>query len=203
VDGEHTGPITLVHDVSLKLDDSTPAAQRLPPIRATLEERLAQWQQASDLSALPWEVQEAGRWISKQLLADLSEYLSHDLPPQTLAWTLYSPRDQPGRFALSLSADGVGPVQTYAVLGDDAPPERKEDLGDGKGPVQVVRSSDPASPIKLVRVTYFEPQKQSRPVFWAPGANFGWSTWDVGWLLTYLAVYLPVMLLLRWLLRIP
>ena len=227
VDGECPQPIRLAHDAALTLDEATPAAQSLPPIRATLEGRLARWQQSSDLSNLPWELQEAGRRISQNLVADLSAYLRHDLPPQTLSWTLYTPRDRPGRFPVTLSvgdasstrtgaelakASGgrqppddqrVSSIQTHVVLGDLYPPERKADLGDGKPSVQVVRPADRASPIKLVKVTYFEAKRPGRSTFWAPLARLGWSGWDAGWLLTYLLAYLPAMFLLRWLLRIP
>ncbi len=203
VDGECTQPISLAHDPVLTLDESTPASQTLPPIRATLTDRLTKWRKTSDLSDLPWEVQEAGRWISRNLLADLSDYLSRDLPPQTLAWTLYTPGDQPGRFPVTLSAERATPIQVQLVLGDTFPPERKEDLGDGKGPVQVVRPADRGAPIKLVKLTYFEPKKPGRPIFWAPLARLGWTAWDAGWLLTYLLAYLPVMIVVRWLLRLP
>lgn len=223
VDGEFTAPIRLEHDPALTLEEGTPATQSLPPLRATLEERLARWQRSSDLSGLPWEVQEAGRWISKSLATDLGEYLSRDLPPQSLAWTLYTPHDRPGRFRITLWAGAmessttggtradrrpfaprdVSALRANVVVGDAFPPQRREDLGDGKGPVQVVRPAARTSPIKLVKVTYFEPKKQARPMFWTPLAGLGWPNWDTGWLLAYLLAYLPAMFLLRWLLRLP
>jgi pyruvate,water dikinase len=203
VDGEFAAPLSLEVETPLRLDESTSAAQSLPPIRATLTERLSQWQESSDLSDLPWELQEAGRWIAQTLAEDLREYLSHSLPPQTLAWTVYTPQDQPGRFPVTLSAAGTKPVQAHLVLGDLYPPEPKEDLGDGKGPVQVVRPRDRQSPIRFVRLTYFDPQKEGPAKFWTPLAAVGFSGGDAGWLVTYMLAYLPAMFLLRWLLRLP
>jgi hypothetical protein len=183
VDGEHTCPITLTVENPLSLDVATPAAQSLPPIRATLEERLAKWQQPSDLGDLPWELQEAGRWVGQNVVEELREYLSHDLPPRALAWTLHTPDDLPNRFLVTLSAGDAKPVMARVVVGDLFPPEREEDLGDGKGPVQVVRPHDPNSPIRFVRLAYSTPKSEGSAKFWAPLAAVGWSRWEAGWLL--------------------
>ena len=200
VDGDFSGPVTLEPGVGLNLDERTPAAQSLPPIRATLESRLAQWRKPSDLAKLPWEVQEAGRWTGKMLVDDLSDYLRRGVPPQPLSWTIATPADQPGRFAVTLTAADSEPVRAYLVVGDTFPPEPKEDLGDGK-PAQVVRPAGP-SPIQWVKVSYFEQKHEGQGAFWTPLAPWGCS-WDVGWVLLYVLVYLPVMFALRWLLRIP
>jgi hypothetical protein len=79
-----------------------------------------------------------------------------------------------------------------------SPPEPTEDLGDGKL-VQVVRAADAHSPVKYVKVTY---EQRPQPAFWVPSSGLGWS-WDAGWLLLYIVVYLPVMLVSRWVLRLP
>jgi pyruvate,water dikinase len=202
VDGEDTKPIMLNYDKELTLDDATHPSQSLPPIRAVLEARLAKWQAASDLSKLPWEVREAGQLVGKNLLADLSEYLQHPIPPQTLCWTLSTPKGQPGRFHIALATDGKTVIETRLVLGDNYPPERKEDLGDAKGPVQVARPADANSPIQLMRVKYSEQKQRNQDVFWAPFAALGWG-WDAGWLWTYILAYLPTMLILRRCLRLP
>jgi hypothetical protein len=89
----------------------------------------------------------------------------------------------------------------HIVLGDRYPPEFREDLGDGKGPVQVMRPADGASPIRMVKVVYVEPKTQGGRAFWTPLAALGWP-WDAGWLLLYIVAYLPAMLLCRWALRL-
>jgi len=200
VDGECTGPVTLSHDPALRLDPDTAASQSLPPLRATLEARLAQWRKQSNLESLPWELQEAGRWVGKMLVDDLAQYLDRGIPPQPLAWTLYTSEDEPGRFPVTLTAAEGEPVTTWVVVGDAAPPEPREDLGDGKA-VQVARP-DGDSSIELIKVTCFEQKRQGQDAFWTPLAASGCS-WDMGWLALYILAYVPAMLVLRWLLRIP
>jgi hypothetical protein len=86
------------------------------------------------------------------------------------------------------------------VVGDAWPPAFAEDVGEGR-PAQAVRGT-PGNPVRLVKVTYFAPKQPGQDVFWAPLTRIG-CRWDAGWLWTYLAAYLPVLFLLRWLLRIP
>jgi hypothetical protein len=69
--------------------------------------------------------------------------------------------------------------------------------------VQVVRPRERQSPIRFVRLSYFDPQKEGPAKFWTPLAAVGFPDWDAGWLLTYLLAYLPAMFLLRRLLRLP
>ncbi|MGA2068017.1 MAG: PEP/pyruvate-binding domain-containing protein [Thermoguttaceae bacterium] len=201
VDGEYLGPVTLECDPALGLDQATPATQSLPPIRATLEARLARWQQPSDLSRDPWELQEAGRWVREALLSDLSDYLKNDIPPQALSWTLTTPAVG-GRYAVALTAGQGAAVETHLVVGDAFPPERKEDTGDGKA-VQVARPAGQDAPIRLVKVVYSDERQPGHKVFWAPFSGWGRPDWDAGWLPTYLLAYLLVMFLLRGMLRIP
>jgi pyruvate,water dikinase len=203
IDGEFTRPVTLECDGVLMLDESTPAAQSLPPLRATLEARLAKWQGAGDAAAaLPPGLQDLARLVGQSLQADLADYLAGRIPPQTLSWILYTPADQPGRFPIALRAEGTAPLGTRLVLGNAYPPEPKLDLGDGKRPVQWVQSADPASPIRWLKVSYAEAKTRGSDRFWTPLAAWGWGDWDTGWLLTYLAVYVPLMLVLRWCLRL-
>jgi len=201
VSGEFLKPVTLTHDAELALDAITPAAQGLPPIRATLEDLLLKWQQASDLSAKPWEVERVATLTREETPADLAEFLRGEIPPQNLVWTLRTPDDKPGRFAVALAPEGAAPLRVHVVLGDRYPPEFREDLQDGKGPVQVMRPTDGASPIRMVKVVYVEPKTQGGRAFWTPLAALGWP-WDAGWLLLYIVAYLPAMLLCRWTLRL-
>ncbi len=203
VHGEFSGPIRLEHDEDLTLDANSPAEQKLPPLRETLEKRLAQWRRESDLSKQPWELQEAGRWTGRMLAHDLAEYLKHDIPAQTLSWTLATP-EEAGRFSVTLQPEGREAVEVVLATGNDQPPEPKEDLGDGK-PVQVLRPGDADSPIQSVKVTWSEKKEQGQDKFWAPLAAWegsAWSKWDIGWLLLYIMVYVPAMFVLRWVLRL-
>jgi len=202
IDGEYLGPITLQCEDALRLEAATPAVQSLLPIRQVLEDHRAKWQQQSDLTNQPWELQEAGRRISQALVADLSEYLKHDLPPQTLSWTLRTPTEKAGRFAVALNAAQGEVLHTHLVVGDNFPPQPKEDLGDGKA-FQVVRPAGGDSPVRQIKVVYSEQKQRGHNVFWAPFAARGWPEWDLGWLWTYILSYLPVMFLFRWVLRIP
>ncbi len=206
VDGDYLKPVTLTADSGLVLEAVTPASQSLKPIRATLEELLASFK--ARLEAGDWRPE--GRQQTSEAvppasrIADLSEYLKSPIPAQNLSWTLRTPATGgAGRFAVSLAADGAEQVRTRLVLGDRWPPESKEDLGDGKGPVQTARPAGMGSPIRLVKVKYVEAKTQGADVFWAP---LFWrvaaATWDAGWLSLYLVVYLPIMFLCRWLLGV-
>ena len=202
MDGDYTGQVTLSVDPALSLASNSAPGQSNPPIRATLETLRTKWQTpAAPVPNLSWELRAAGAKARAEVLADLTAYLKDKIPAREMAWILKTPA-QSGRFQLSVTTEKTVATVTHVVLGDLSPPEPKEDLGDNKGPVQVVRPSDAKSPLQLIRVVYKEQLTQSGKNFWEPFALFGWH-WSAGWLLTYLAVYLPVMLLLRWLLKVP
>jgi pyruvate,water dikinase len=202
VDGDYTGPVVLSTDPALSLAENSAAEQRNPPIRSTLEKLRARWQIPSENTPeLSWEVRAAGAKIRDEMLADLNLYLKEKIPARDLAWTLHTP-SVAGRYTLSITSGTSSPIVTHAVLGDQCPPEPKEDLGDGKGPVQIAQNLQSGSPVQRVRVVYKEQRTLNGKLFWQPFARFG-SHWSAGWLLTYISVYLPVMLLFRWLLRIP
>ena len=202
VHGEFLRPVTLSPRRPLALDAATPASQAIRAIRPTLERQLQAWQKPGIAAGLPGEGRTAGGEVREAMIADLAEFLKGEMPPQTLSWKLRSPEDRPGRFAVDVVAAGAQPLRAWAVLGERYPPEPREDLGDGKGPVQVVRPADAASPVQRVRVTYAGTKTQGAGVFWAPFESVtGWG-WDAGWLLLYIAVYLPAMLVCRWVLRI-
>jgi len=202
VDGEYLQPITIRPDSALKLDRPQQASQSLPPIRSTLEKLQARWQQPSDLSGQPWEVRSAAMRTRRAMLDDLADYLDAGIPPQTLSWSIRTPPDLPGRFPVTLETEGADPICVHLVLGDLDPPEPKEDLGDGKGPVQFVRAESERSPLRSARVIYKGKEMQGDQSFWVPFKDLGWSNWDAGWLITYLAAYLLAMFPLRWVLRV-
>ncbi len=204
IDGEYVGEIRLQTDTALRLDAQTPAVQATQPVRAVLTNLLAEWEEAAPTG------DESPGEIPPALVEDLQEYLDRRLPPREITWTLRTP-PEPDRYPIALVAgDGTRPVRTSLVLGDRFPPEPKTDLGDGRGPLQTVRTQA-GTPIQRVTVTYQFPRTRGNSVFFAPLKSIplqvlddrGWSNWDAGWLLTYIAAYLAVLLPMRWLLRIP
>jgi len=205
VDGEYSGDIRFDDDAALVLDEQTPAVQSTPPIRAVLTRLLARWQGQADVP------EGSQRDVSPAMIADLQAYLDADggLPPRQLAWTIQTP-ETPGRYTIALAADNASPVRTSLVVGDRFPPQPKEDLGDGRGPLQVVEV-DGNSPVRHVVVTYQFTREFGDRKFFVPLAGvasqtldgWGWAQWDAGWLLTYIVVYLLTLLPVRWLLRIP
>lgn len=208
VAGDHTGPVTLNAAAPLVIDPQTPAAQTLPPIRSILERQLSRWRQAEKPAAdLPWELREAARVTREQTLASLSAFLKQPIPVQTLAWTVKTAENQPGRFSISLCAEDAAPVVTSIVLGNRIGPEAKEDFLDGKGPVQAVISNDPAQPVQNLKVIYSEQKTKGGNVFWKPAdhihALMGSPIWLAPWLIVYLLVYIPAMFLAKWIFRVP
>ena len=208
VAGDHSGPVTLSAAAPLVIDNQTPAAQTLPPIRSILERQLSRWRQAGKPSPdLPWELREAARVTRDHTLASLDAFLQQPIPAQTMAWTVQTPKNQPGRFPLSLCAAGAPPVGTSIVLGNRHGPEPKEDFQNGKGPVQAVKCSGPAQPIQNIKVLYASQKTEGKDLFWKPmdhiHALLGNPVWLAPWLIVYLLVYIPAMFLAKRLFRVP
>jgi pyruvate,water dikinase len=90
--------------------------------------------------------------------------------------------------ATSPSTDGCTVSRARAVLvyGNAAPPVACPIGGDDSGP------------IKSLELAWDVPPERK---FWTPFASLGWQ-WDTGWLLIYLAVYVPAMFLVRWVLGV-
>jgi hypothetical protein len=202
VDGDHDGPVRLVTDPELRLNSGTPAQQFVPPIRAVLTQLLARWRQQTEASA------ETSATTPVELLADLEWFLNGPTPAQELVWTLHTPR-QPGRYPITVCT-GQTRVTTALVTGDRFPPQPRADLGDGRGPRQVVRVADPRCPVRRVTVQYQFPRTRGDQAFFRPLnrvprqwlSDDAWRDWDMGWLLTYLAAYLLILLPARRLLRV-
>ncbi len=191
INGDFLKSIRLEMEPALKLDASSPAIQSLPPIRGTLEKLLANWQKPSDLSAQPWEVRAAAIRSREAMMADLSSYLQRPIPPQMLAWTLHTPEKTNARYHVNLLPESSTgrPVQILLAVGGAHPPAPRE------------VTPNKSSPLRKVTIKYREQKTEAVAAFWIPFKSLGWKR-DAGWLLTYLAVYLPVMLLLRWLLKV-
>jgi len=132
--------------------------------------------------------------------------LEKPIPSQTLTWTVKTPPNQPGRFPITLKADGLKPVTTYIVLGDRHGPEAKQDFNDKKGPVQAIVSQNPAEPFESLKVLYSVQKIEGQEVFWKPVDHFhgriGKPAWLAPWLIVYLLAYIPAMFLTKWILRV-
>ncbi|MCX6873524.1 MAG: PEP-utilizing enzyme [Verrucomicrobia bacterium] len=203
VNGDHAGDVRLGHAPELRLDERTPPSQKITRIRPVLERLLAQWSAESAVPAdAPWELQAAARRTREEMLADLNGFLSRPLPPRDVSWTLQAPEDKDGKFPLCIATDGWPPVDSAVVFGTRVAPEPKEDLGDGKGPVQITRPQAPGHPVEWVKVAYRQQLVQGSNIFWQP-VEWLVKPWLPGWLMVYLLVYLPAMFVLKWSLRVP
>ncbi|MBS3820262.1 MAG: hypothetical protein GVY16_11180 [Planctomycetes bacterium] len=186
VDGEWLEPVSIQPPPGFVLGESTPVVRSLPPIRATLEDLLMQWQKRTDLSGLPWDAQAAAIKARKGMLASLRSYLGESIPPQTLRWEMDSP-EQSGEYHVTVRT-GDEAVTMPIRLGDAVPPGAPVALAELPGhirKVEVVRKVDP-----------------SVKPFWRPLRWMGIG-WDFGWLGAYLVAYLPGFFLLRRVLRLP
>ncbi len=209
IDGEYSAPIRLEVDSLLALDEQSAAVQPVPRVRAALRRLLARWQgqAAARHGAAPGS---AAAEIPQAMIDDLKQYLNGRMPAEDLTWVIRTPT-KPGRYCVALWAGDEAPIRTWLVVGDRFPPEPKEDLGDGRGPVQVVRSPPADGPVRRVTVTYQFARTLGDRVFFAPLEGIawqaledrGWTHWDMGWLPTYIVVYLLALFPLRWLLRVP
>ena len=190
VDGDWNEPIRLSMPPEVAVDEGTPAVRSLPPVRKTLERLLALYRQPRNDPSLPWELRAVPDFAREQAADNLQSYLAASLPAQSVAWTLRPPDGMSGRFPVTLTASGYPPITALIVLGEDYPP------------VRLCTKNASKSPLKELRVVYPKPKVER--VFWRP---FGWlaaghpiafaqrlATIDLGWLMLYLAVYLPILM---------
>jgi rifampicin phosphotransferase len=193
MDGEWTRPVRIEVPSDVALDETTPAARALPPLRRTLEHLLALYREPQSSGAGPWELQVAPDVARMQTENDLERYLDAGLPPQGLTWTVRAPTSASRRFPVSVVTEGHSAVSLNVVLGSQYPP----------GTVTATGQVD--SPVKELRVVY--PNSSRKPVFWQPLAALGqygdssFLQWlaavNVGWLWLYVLTYLPALAILR------
>jgi hypothetical protein len=139
---------------------------------------LAKWAQTPD-SNLPWD-----KLSREQALADLREYLKQGVPPQSISWKINSDPATPGRFDIAVNTKVRDDLVVHVSLGNTHPPTTLE--ADGGG----------------IKLKIVHPRSDQKQTFWKPVAYFG-NQWDAGWLWLYLITYIPLMFLLKWLMRIP
>ena len=201
VRGDFLSPVEMLADPRLQLVQGQSTSQSLPPIRPTLEKLLSRWKasDASDASGLPWEVVAAGARTKEEMLSSLEAFLAAPMPDRDLSWILKSPPDVEDRFSIAVRPQEGVAVETSAVLGNRFAPEKRE--ATDRGPQQMVRGAADSSILSL-RLQYSGKKIKGDDVFLRPMEFLGWK-WDSGWLLVYIAVYLPAMMLFRWVLRIP
>ncbi len=204
VDGDFTQPVRLQVDPRLEIDTSTEAAQSNPPIRATLQNLRRQWQRSPlpDEATVSWDLQAATIWAREQMLADLDAYLANPIAPRWIAWTVFTPVDEGGRFPIAAEAgDDNEVLRTHLVLGTRHRPEPRE-IDDPQRPVLQKVTARTAGPLRELEVAYRRQLTYDDiHYFWRPFMFLGIG-WNFGWLMTYLAVYLPAMFLSRWALRV-
>jgi len=203
VQGDHAAAVTLKPSPELRLEERTPASQTITLIRPVLEKLHERWSAVSAVPPdAPWELQAAARQTREEMLADLRGFLDRPMPGRDISWTLQTPEGKGGKFPLSVETDGWMPVKSAVVLGKRVAPEPKEDLGDGKGPVQVVRPEAADHPVEWIKVAYQQRLVKDGQVFWKP-VEWMVKPWLPGWLVVYLIAYLPAMFALKWALRVP
>lgn len=165
-----------------------PATQTLPPIRETLNELRDEWQAGSDVSQYPWEIQAAADHTRELLMTSLNQYLSQDIPAQKLTWTIQVPEEAAGHFPIDVT---IGQEKQYSLtlaFGHESPP----------APTRV----EPGNPnINSLEIVY--PRALTKRVFCTPFEAMGGPGWDVGWLGVYIAAYLGLMILAKFVFRVP
>ena len=198
VDGEWREPVRIGVSSAVVVDESTPVARTLPPLRATLEHLLVLYRQPHDDPGQPWELKLAPDLGREQAASDLQAYLDAGIPPQGITWLIRPPGDMGGRFSVAVTAGEYPPVVANVVLGDESPPAPRRVVGPA------------GAPVKELRVVY--PKAKHEVTFWrplAPVADRGRGAWavrlaaiDVGWLWLYILVYLPTLVLARAVLKV-
>ncbi len=182
IDGEPPVTVTLAVDPPLRLDEACPGTQATAPVRSVLTTLYDQWRGEETPSApLP-----GVPLATPENLENLELFLARPLPSQRLAWQVLSPTTADGRFPIRVTT-GEQELLLGIVLGERSPPGR-------------VRVETQTGPLRALHLEYPAPSRP--PVFWRPLQAFG-IDWDCGWLGVYLLAYLPVMLALRWALKLP
>jgi len=188
IDGEYIKPVTCSVESPLKLEPTTPATQTLPPIRSTLEELKSEWLQADDLSSYPWQLQTAGQQAQEILLNSLNGFLSAGVPPQKISWIIRVDNAPNGSYPVTIHLHDKKKIQIMLTFGKKIPPTPNIIKGD-------------CAPVYQVEALYQRPSQQR--CFLAPLKAIGGPAWDFGWLGVYILSYLPVMLIVKKLLKIP
>ena len=210
IDGEFTGQIQAICSPGMSVDiDQTAVVQALSPIRATLEALQNRWTRERSLGVQPWALRAAGEVAREATLASLAEYLLHPIPAQELVWTIATPATgDSGEVLLWQKADGATPPTELLAriplrLGPAVPALPCELVSRPPSPDEFIPVIRPAhGPVQRVVIRPMEAQKQEKKQpFIQPFTRLGWM-WDPGWIVFYIAVYLPAMFLCRYILKV-
>jgi len=183
VDGDWREPLTLEVPTSLKIDSTGKATQTLKPIRETLETIRAEWAVISDTSDFPWEIQASASQAHQMMLASLNQFLAQPSQTQKISWRIEVPEDAYGHHELALNTGEGKEIELKLAFGKNCPPAPVETLpGDG--------------PVRSLKAIY--PRALTKNVFWSPAG----TSKDFGWLGVYLLVYLPVMVMVKKVLKV-
>lgn len=188
VDGDETENIILEVPVGLSVNGTQSEVKKLPPVRTELEELRNEWKKASDMKDLPWEVQSAGDHARQLMLASLNSYLREGVPHQKVSWLVNVPDNAFGSHDVKLTIGKNIAAKFELVFGTSEPPQRG-----------MIKMKNPS--LKSVTVNY--PRALHKAVFWSPFSSIGGPQWDFGWLGVYLLVYLPLMFVAKFVLRVP
>lgn len=183
VDSDYRRPLTASLSGPLEFAPGQEAPKKLQPIREAMKKMYKELDNpgATESPAL--------RSAAKPGRESLKASMDGKLPPQQITWKLRSDGQTAGRFGVTIRAGERDALRVNVVLGDKYPPENAKVMGDG------------VSPLISATVKCTPPNKQSAvPRFWTPIASK--PNWDVGWLMTYLVVYVPAMFGMKWALRV-
>lgn len=186
LDGEYQAPVICTAASPLKLEETTPAIQTLPPIRAALEDLRREWLETGDLADYPWQLQSAGEQAQEILLASLNQYLAAGVPSQKLTWMLHVPEKSNGTYPVTIGTAGQE-HELELVFGNQQPP-------------QPALKKYAAGPLFQIEAIY--PRALQHRRFWTPLRVLGGPAWDFGWLGVYIFSYLLMMIVLKKLLNV-
>jgi pyruvate,water dikinase len=201
VEGEFTDPVTLHVAAPAAIDEATPAVRKLPAVRPVLERMLKNQKAkaAGDEAATQAMVAGAGDAgggsgdaAGAAIMAkELETYLKAGFGPRGIRWRVLVPEGYAGTFAVNVAAErggrGRGSSAARVVIGNVDAPAPAIVAGHGA--------------VREVKVIY---PRGEQPVFFRPLAFMGGKAgaWDMGWVWLYVAAYLPVLMVLRWALKV-
>ncbi|MGC4033773.1 MAG: PEP/pyruvate-binding domain-containing protein [Tepidisphaeraceae bacterium] len=167
VDGEFLGSVKIAVPNGVTVDETTPATQKLPALRSTLERLLTLYRQpATQQAAVPWELTIAPDPARTQSADQLKAYLDAGIPQQTISWLVHPNEHFDGRFSVEVSAENVT-RQIGVTVGPSSPPS--------------VSSVAGSAPLRSVRIVY-PPAKVERHFLRV-------FNYDIGWLGVYVVAY--------------
>jgi pyruvate,water dikinase len=199
VDASYVKPVDLSLPAPLKLDQFSPASQKIEPVKEFLENTLVEFSRPTDTSKLPWELQLMAQTTRSQKLADLRAYLDAGVPPQPLAWTVSTEGAKAGRYLAKLKTQAGEMAEVAIVLGDACPPEEMK-ITPAVGPIKSVQVEYKpptnrrtfCSPLSFIGERVAGPGRSIWVVCWM-ACGTALSRMDIGWLGVYLLAYLPAM----------